>query len=98
MHNIFAEISWVIVFAGVLGVVLHLLKQPTIVGYVITGLIVGPLGFLDLNNTEILNALSQIGITLLLFMVGLELSLKDIRQVGWVVVVAGLAQIFIMAV
>ena len=85
-----------LVLAGLVGVVLHLLKQPAIVGYVLTGLIVGPLGYLRLNNTGVLDSLSEIGITLLLFMVGLELSFKDFRQIGRVVVIAGLAQMGII--
>lgn len=96
MHDIFLEISAVLVLAGAIGIVLHLLKQPPIVGYVITGLIVGPLGYMHLNNSEVLQSLSEIGITLLLFMVGLELTLKDLRQMGWVVGLVGVAQIFTM--
>ena len=60
MSGIFTEISLVLVLAGLVGVVLHLLKQPAIVGYVLTGLIVGPLGYLRLNNTGVLDSLSEI--------------------------------------
>ncbi len=97
MHGVFGEISLIIVLAGILGILVHMLKQPAILAYILTGLIVGPLGYLQLNNAEILNSLSGIGITLLLFMVGLELSLKDIKQMGWVVVVVGITQIAVMA-
>ena len=96
MHGIFTEISLVVVLAGVLGIVVNILRQPAIVGYVIAGLIVGPLGLVHLSSTEVINSLSEIGITLLLFMVGLELSLKDLKQVGPVALVVGLAQITVM--
>jgi len=96
MGNIFAEISLVVVLAGLLGICMHLLRQPAIIGYILTGLIVGPLGYLHLDNAEILNSLSEIGITLLLFMVGLELSLKDVKEVGWTAIIVGLLQILIV--
>src|SRR3989344_2467491 len=98
MHNVFAEISLVIVLAGTLGIALHILRQPPIIGYILTGLVIGPLGYLQLNNAGTLSALSEIGITLLLFMVGLELSLKDLRHIGKVAVILGITQVAVMVV
>jgi Kef-type K+ transport system membrane component KefB len=79
------------------------LQVPSIVSYLIAGLILGPLfGWLSLTETAAsqefgLAEISEIGIVLLLFLVGLELSLKEIRGVGLVAVAAGLGQVVFTA-
>lgn len=97
MEKLFLELTLVLVTAGVLSLVLHFLKQPTILAYILTGLVIGPLGAFSLHEPEILHALSQIGITLLLFMVGLELDLGQLKKIGWRSAVAGIAQVVFTA-
>jgi Kef-type K+ transport system membrane component KefB len=81
MHfELFYQITAVLVLAGIVSVIVSLLKQPSIIAFIITGLIVGSFGYVQ--HTEVLDALGQIGITLLLFMVGLELDLKRKTQDG----------------
>jgi Kef-type K+ transport system membrane component KefB len=70
------------------------LKMPTIVTYILAGLALGPATGL-LQVTESVELISEVGIALLLFLVGLELSLDKIRDVGKVAVVAGIAQVSI---
>src|SRR3989338_7523946 len=72
---------------------MKLLKQPLIIGHIITGIIVGPLLFNIVRSEEVIAVFSQIGITLLLFIVGLTLSPKVIKEVGKVSLVTGLGQI-----
>lgn len=68
------------------------LKLPSIVAYIAAGLFLGPLtGLVNLN--ESISLLSEAGIVLLLFLVGLELSLAKVRDVGRVAVIAGLGQV-----
>jgi Kef-type K+ transport system membrane component KefB len=97
MSYIFLEITVVLVIATLLGMVAKWLKQPTILGYIAAGLIVGPLGLLQLDNVEVIDAMAQIGITLLLFMVGMEIRLSELRSVGKPAVVTGLGQIVFTA-
>jgi Kef-type K+ transport system membrane component KefB len=73
--SLFYQITAVLVLAGLISIIVSLLKQPSIIAFIITGLIVGPFGYVQLEHKEVLDALGQIGITLLLFMVGLELPL-----------------------
>jgi Kef-type K+ transport system membrane component KefB len=68
-------------------------KQPLIIGYIITGLIAGPSFFNILSSTETVELFSKIGITSLLFIVGLGLSPKVIKELGIVSVVTGFGQI-----
>jgi len=68
------------------------LRLPSIVAYLVAGLVIGPgLGRVEL--TEALRTISEIGIVLLLFLVGLELSFDKIRGMGKAVLLAGLAQV-----
>lgn len=72
-------------------------KIPSIVAYILAGLAIGPVwGLVQVSHT--LEVISEVGIALLLFLVGLELSLDKIRDVGRVAVVAGLGQVVFTAV
>jgi len=98
-----------VVTATLLVLLLRRLNVPTIVTYLGTGLLVGP--FLETATAsfaEILGAtpslfvdtidlIAELGIALLLFIVGLELSLEKIRDVGRVAVVAGIGQVVFTA-
>jgi Kef-type K+ transport system membrane component KefB len=83
--NLFCLLSLVIVLAVVVSGVMRLLKQPLIVGYILTGMLLGP-AFLNLvPNSEAFSVFSNIGITLLLFIIGLGLNTAVISRLGKVV-------------
>ncbi len=92
-HTLFYELTSVLLVAGLIAMLTSLLKQPSIIAFIITGLIVGPLGYYQLHSTTILNSLGEVGITLLLFMVGLELDVKVLRKLGKVALTTGIGQI-----
>lgn len=92
--DVFIEVALVIVAATLISGMMRLLKQPLIIGYILTGLLISP--YL-LNLTESINTIetfSQIGVALLLFIVGLSLSPKVIKEVGKVSLIAGAGQVF----
>ncbi|EKE05461.1 MAG: hypothetical protein ACD_19C00284G0003, partial [uncultured bacterium] len=91
--DIFTEISLVIVIATIVSVLMRVLKQPMLIGYILTGVIVGPAVFGVMQSPESLEVFSQFGIALLLFIVGLNLSPKVIREVGKVATITGLGQV-----
>ncbi len=93
MDSLFTELTLVLIGAGVIAYFMHFLKQPSIIAYIIVGLIIGPLGFANFHNGEILKGLSEIGITLLLFMVGLDLDIGQLKRIGKAAIFAGLGQI-----
>lgn len=93
MSNLFLEITIVLLTAGVLAVGARLLKQPFIIAYILTGILVGP-GLLGwLQSEELFATMSTLGISLLLFIVGLNLNWRQVKDVGFVAVAAGLAQV-----
>jgi Kef-type K+ transport system membrane component KefB len=72
------------------------LRMPSIVAYILAGLLLGPATGL-VAASEAVDLIAEVGIALLLFLVGLELSLDRIRDVGKVAVVAGLGQVVFTA-
>lgn len=89
----FQELTIVISIAGILAYLVQFLKQPTIIAYILTGLIVGPFGLLNLNNRETLELMGQIGITLLLFLVGMEMNFPELKKLGRASLLTGIGQI-----
>jgi Kef-type K+ transport system membrane component KefB len=93
MEHIFLELAVVLALATGLGGLARALKQPTLLGYIATGLIVGPLGLLQLNHGEVLDTLAQFGIAFLLFLAGMEMNFSELRHVGRSAIVIGISQI-----
>ncbi|MDP3955431.1 MAG: cation:proton antiporter [bacterium] len=93
MESPFIQIGFVFILATVLAGIVRLFKQPLIVAYILTGLILGGFGAARLASGETLDLLSKFGIAFLLFMVGLELKISDLKQIGKVAIIAGLGQI-----
>lgn len=92
--NFFTELSIVIAIAAIISLIMRLIKQPLIIGYILTGLIVGPI-FLNIShNEESLKVFASIGISLLLFIIGLGLNPRVIREVGKVTLITGSFQVF----
>jgi Kef-type K+ transport system membrane component KefB len=93
--NFFTELSIVIAIGAGVSLIMRIIKQPLIIGYILTGLIVGS-SFLNIvNNDQTINVFANIGIALLLFIIGLGLNPKIIKEVGRVSTVAGSIQMII---
>lgn len=95
MDSIFFEITIIISLAAFLSIVFRLLKQPPLFAYILTGIIIGPFGQLQLQNQNVLSAMGDFGIVLLLFILGLEFKLKEIKAVGKNVTIIGFLQLLI---
>lgn len=90
--SIFGELSIIIGLAVIFASIMRLLKQPLLVGYILAGITAGPILGL-INNTDALESFSKIGIALLLFIVGLGLNPKVIKDMGKVALITGLVQV-----
>ncbi len=82
MDHLFLEITLVLALATALGIAARALKQPTLLGYIATGLIVGPLGLMRLDNADVIDTMAQFGIAFLLFLVGMEMNFTELKHVG----------------
>ncbi|RLG13621.1 MAG: hypothetical protein DRN66_03850 [Candidatus Nanohalarchaeota archaeon] len=79
------DIAIIIFAATIIAYLFSLLKQPLIPTYLIAGLIIGPTGLSLISNHDIIVTLSELGITFLLFLVGMELDfsrLRDVRHIS----------------
>ncbi|MBI2013079.1 MAG: cation:proton antiporter, partial [Candidatus Colwellbacteria bacterium] len=90
---VFEEIVLAVVLAVGFGFLAHLLRQPVIIGFIVAGLVVGYFEQFQLTHIAYLESLGAIGIALLLFLVGLEMNVKEWRQVGVPAFLVGLGQI-----
>lgn len=97
MESAIIEIGIIIGLAAVLSLLSKLIKQPPIIAYLITGILVGPLALNLLNSTELVQTFAKIGVTFLLFIVGLNLDFRVLKQVGGVSLVVGIGQILVTA-
>ncbi|RDV39557.1 portal protein [Bradymonadaceae bacterium TMQ3] len=90
------NLGWIICASTLVVLVADRLRVPSIVAYIVAGLLLGPI-FGLLEVTHAVELIGEVGIALLLFVVGLELSLEKIRDVGKVAAVAGLTQVGLSA-
>lgn len=81
--SLFFQLSLILVLAAVVSLAFRALRQPLIIGYIVTGFLVGP-AFLGITQSgqEALESFSEIGIVLLLFIIGLGLDTAVIRRTG----------------
>ncbi|MBI5456603.1 cation:proton antiporter [Candidatus Kaiserbacteria bacterium] len=96
--GLFAELSTMIVVAALMATIMRLLKQPLIIGHILTGLIVGPFVLDVVRSTETLALLGEVGVAILLFTVGLHLSPAIVRQFGRVSIITAIGQVFVASV
>lgn len=96
--EIFVELSSIILLVTGVSLIMKILKQPFIVGYILSGILVGPYALNLLKSQENIEFLSKIGITILLFIVGLGLNPKVLREVGKISLITGLGQVVFTSV
>jgi len=89
------EIALLAAGALILGLVLQRLRQPAIVGYIVAGVVLGPSGFDLFPNRAPIETLAELGVLLLLFVIGMELSLRAFRRVLRLAVLGAGAQIIL---
>ena len=96
--NYLHEFVGILALAGGLAIVARFLKQPLIIAYIATGLLAGPFFLNFIHEQETIRFLSEICVSLLLFIVGLGLTPRVIREVGKVAVIAGVGQVLFTSV
>ena len=84
MHETDPVIGLAILLAAALvgGMIAHRLKQPVILGYLAIGVAVGPYALGIVGDLSLVEATATIGVALLMFTLGLEVSLAQLREVG----------------
>jgi len=93
MQHPFDEFALLLIITTLLGAIAVRLRQPVLIAYIVVGILLGPTGFSLVTAHDQIDLLAQIGITVLLFVVGLKLDLKHIRHIGPVALATGLGQL-----
>ncbi len=93
MGSVFFEIAIILCLAAILAGIFRILRQPAILAYILTGILIGPLGLFRVSGQDFLQTMAEVGITLLLFMIGLEIKLKELPSIGKVAAICGFFQI-----
>lgn len=92
-QGLVSDIAICIIAAWILAVLSQVLRQPVLLAYLIAGFIIGPHGFKWITNIQNIETISGIGLSLLLFMIGLEIDLKKMLSAGRVITLTAAAQI-----
>ncbi len=87
------ELAIVVLVAATLGIIARLLKQPVILAYIFTGVVIGAFSFFHLTSKELFQTFSDLGIMFLLFLVGLEINYTSLRLVSRPSILVGLGQV-----
>jgi Kef-type K+ transport system membrane component KefB len=97
MHgDAFLQLSIVLVVAAVMSLIMRAFRQPLIIGYIFTGVIVGPSALKLIHDHGAFDAFSDIGIALLLFIIGLGLNAAVIKNLGRVVFITALTLLLVV--
>lgn len=93
MENVFSGLSLIIVIGAVIALIMRVIGQPLIIGHIITGVIVGPSVLHVAKSPDTLALFSELGIALLLFIIGLGLNPRVVKEVGRTATLAGFIQV-----
>lgn len=93
MGDAFAEFALLLLICALAGALSLRLRQPVLIAYIVVGIVVGPavLGLVTAHDQ--IDLLAQVGVAILLFVVGLKLDLQHIRHIGPVALATGLGQL-----
>ena len=93
MEQIFIQLAVILLIAFIVSYIVNLFKQPILIGYIIAGILISPFVIQFGVSTDFITTLSRFGIAFLLFMVGLHLNPKTLKEIGLSSLVIGLLQI-----
>ena len=94
MHGLIQDIGIAVIAATIIGVVSHKLRQPIILAYLVAGVVIGPyIGPQLVGDPQHVEIISELGLILLLFIIGLEMNPHHLARGGRGMLIAGLGQV-----
>lgn len=98
MDNVFSGLSLIIVIGAAVALLMRTINQPLIIGHILTGIIVGPALFHVAKSPDTLALFSDLGIALLLFIIGLGLNPQIVKEVSKTAAYVGVIQVLVITV
>ena len=92
------DLTIIIVTALVVGLAVARLRLPMVVGYIASGIVIGPFGLGFVAEAPVLQVVTTLGIVLLLFLIGLELDPLELRKIGFAVIIVTLVEMYVTLV
>ncbi len=92
------DLAVIMVVAGCTTLLFHRLRQPVVLGYILAGVVIGPYTppFALITNEQTIRSFADLGVVLLMFSLGLEFSLRRLREVGVAALVATGVEVMLM--
>jgi len=94
----FLELTLVVLVAATLGLIVRTFKQPAILAYMLTGVLIAIFVSARPTDGELFKTLSELGVMFLLFMIGLEINYSSLRLVGRTSLIVGVAQVIFTSI
>lgn len=98
MDNTIVQLAIILTTSSILGLIVFRLKIPLIVSYILVGVILSVLSVFDVTESLVLNILPEIGVAFVLFLIGMELDLREIKALGIPIVFSAIGQIIVSTV
>lgn len=95
MENIFYQLGLVLILASAMGLLVFKARLPLVVAYLVTGLVLSLLKLFDLGHSPVFEVLPEIGIAFVLFLIGMELKLSELKALGKPIIISALGQMII---
>src|SRR3989344_5145659 len=96
MESLLTQIGIIVGVAAIIALLGRVIKQPSIVAYLLTGVVVGPLIFNLVDPATHLQSLAGVGIALLLFIIGTSLDFRILKSVGGASIIGGISTVAIV--
>ena len=98
IDSIFIELAIMLVIAVLIAGIVRLFRQPLIIGYILAGVVVSPYLLNFGVSSESVQTIAEMSVALLLFLVGLNLNPKSIKDVGKASVITATAQVIVFSI
>lgn len=98
MNNIFIQLALILSLSSAFGFIVYKLKLPLLIAYLAVGLLLSAVTSFDVSKSQALSFLPDIGIAFVLFLVGMELDLRELKNYGKQILTAGILQVIITSV
>jgi CPA2 family monovalent cation:H+ antiporter-2 len=97
---LFRDLAIILGMASLVAIFFQYIKQPVVLGYLVTGLIIGPHTppYAFVNDIPTLDQIAELGVIFLMFSIGLEFSFQKIRSVGWPALIIAFTEVSLMVV
>lgn len=93
MTNIFFQLALILLLSSLYGVLMLKTKLPLVVAYLLAGVTLSFISLFDVGHSVVLEVLPEIGIAFVLFLIGMELNIKELKLLGKPIIITSVGQI-----